>query len=361
MDQQPLALPPVEEKRQHKKIFLVLLLAFLALLLWQFAGSSVKSTIAQVEGNVYPVSAPFGGTVAEVLVKNGDFVEKGQMLFLYDAEPLKAALNEALAGLNLASQGKSTPASQDPNLKQADIQAAENLRIAQNQERAASDKLAYYVAEHSRRLMALRNPQNADKTALANAEHEARILVEAAREEAEKATQNRIHAEASYAHIHASLKMPAQENSVAQLALWQGRVEEAQNRLYEATVAAPLSGIVQNFSLGKGEYIAGDQAIGLISPLITQSQAGNATFGQNKDTAPGLWVRAAFDANTFPKLQAGLKASVKLENGTELQGNIQSLAPLDDGSGEARVQILELPENTMVYPGQMAEVSVRIR
>lgn len=357
---QPLSLPPAEEKRQHKKIFFGLLLAFLALLIWQFAGNNVKSTIAQVEGNVYPVSAPFGGTVAEVLVKNGDFVEKGQMLFLYDAEPLKAALNEALAGLNLASQGKSTPASQDPNLKQADIQAAESLRIAQNQERTASDKLAYYVAEHSRRLMALRNPQNADKTALANAEHEARILVEAAREEAEKATQNRIHAEASYAHIHASLKMPAQENSVAQLALWQGRVEEAQSRLYAATVAAPLGGIVQSFSLNKGDYIAGGQALGYISPLIKVADAGSA-FSQDSASAPGLWVRAAFDASTFAKLEPGVKASVLLENGTELSGSIQSLAPLPDGSGEARVQILEVPENTMVYPGQMAEVTVRIR
>ncbi len=358
--QEPLSLPPAETKRQHKKIFVALVLAFCVLFFWQYAGSHVKSTIAQVEGNVYPVLAPFSGVVEQVLVKNGDFVEKGQALFIYDTGPLKQALDEALAGLNLAAQGRTAPTSQDPNLKQADIQAAEALRLAQNQEKAAAEKLSFYVAEHSRSLVALRNPQAADKAALANLEQEARQHVEAAREESAKATQTRIHAENSYAHIHESLKRPAQENSLAQVELWQSRVTEAQNRLYAATVVAPLAGIVQGFNTGRGDTLAGDEPLGLISPLLQPTDNQGYTASQ-EGKLPGLWVRAAFDARTFPQIKTGQKVLVRLDSGVELGGNIVSLAPLGDGSGEARVQVEDVQKGTLLYPGQAAEVTVRAR
>lgn len=79
----------------------VLMLVVPALLLiggvyyWLSSGDSVSTDNAQVKQDIVSVSAQVNGPIIEVLVKNGDHVKRGQLLYRIDPAPFRVALEQA--------------------------------------------------------------------------------------------------------------------------------------------------------------------------------------------------------------------------------------------------------------------------
>ena len=68
----------------------------------QATGQSRRISGKLVAANTSPLSFAVGGTVEQVLVNRGDLVREGQVLARLDAEPLRLAVEQARAQLNIA-------------------------------------------------------------------------------------------------------------------------------------------------------------------------------------------------------------------------------------------------------------------
>ncbi|MCZ6642999.1 MAG: efflux RND transporter periplasmic adaptor subunit [Gammaproteobacteria bacterium] len=68
----------------------------------QATGQSRRISGKLVAANTSPLSFAVGGTVEQVLVTRGDLVREGQVLARLDAEPLRLAVEQARAQLNIA-------------------------------------------------------------------------------------------------------------------------------------------------------------------------------------------------------------------------------------------------------------------
>ena len=97
------------KKRARKKqtrwgIMLAIPLALLAVGLywWLSSGTTVETDNAAVKQDIVSVSAQINGPIAAVLVKNGDQVKRGDVLFRIDPASFQVALEEAEARLAAA-------------------------------------------------------------------------------------------------------------------------------------------------------------------------------------------------------------------------------------------------------------------
>ena len=126
-------------RTKRRSVPRVLLMAIVPLLLllggayYYFSGvGSVSTDNASVKQDIVSVSAQVNGPVVEVLVKNGDHVKRGQLLFRIDPAPFRVALEQARAQL-AAARLQTTQLQTQAAGTGADITGAQaNLRIKQN-------------------------------------------------------------------------------------------------------------------------------------------------------------------------------------------------------------------------------------
>ncbi len=148
-------------KRRWGKIVLMLAvpLVLLAggLVYWLSLQGTVSTDNAYLQQDKVAVSAQVGGEIVEVFVKDGEQVEKGQLLFRIDPEPFKIQIAEANAAI-ASAQANVTALSNSSDLSGADISAArENISFAQANfarkdalyERGFLTKTEHDAAEHA--------------------------------------------------------------------------------------------------------------------------------------------------------------------------------------------------------------------
>ncbi len=148
-------------KRRWGKIVLMLAvpLVLLAggLVYWLSLQGTVSTNNAYLQQDKVAVSAQVGGEIVEVFVKDGEQVEKGQLLFRIDPEPFKLQIAEANAAI-ASAQANVTALSNSSDLSGADISAArENISFAQANfarkdalyERGFLTKTEHDAAEHA--------------------------------------------------------------------------------------------------------------------------------------------------------------------------------------------------------------------
>ena len=148
-------------KRRWGKIVLMLAvpLVLLAggLVYWLSLQGTVSTDNAYLQQDKVAVSAQVGGEIVEVFVKDGEQVEKGQLLFRIDPEPFKLQIAEANAAI-ASAQANVTALSNSSDLSGADISAArENISFAQANfarkdalyERGFLTKTEHDAAEHA--------------------------------------------------------------------------------------------------------------------------------------------------------------------------------------------------------------------
>ncbi|MAM38122.1 MAG: secretion protein HlyD [Erythrobacter sp.] len=148
-------------KRRWGKIVLMLAVPLVllvgGLVYWLSLQGTVSTDNAYLQQDKVAVSAQVGGEIVEVFVKDGEQVEKGQLLFRIDPEPYKLQIAEANAAI-ASAQANVTALSNSSDLSGADISAArENISFAQANfarkdalyERGFLTKTEHDAAEHA--------------------------------------------------------------------------------------------------------------------------------------------------------------------------------------------------------------------
>jgi membrane fusion protein (multidrug efflux system) len=275
-----------ERKAKKSRLRTILMLLVPALLLiaggylWVTSGGSESTDNAQVKTDIVSVTAQVTGPVTEVGVKNGDHVERGDILFKIDPAPFRVALENAQAQLAAAKLQTSQLRTQAAGTG-ADITGAQaNLSIKQN------------ALSRQQQLLKQGFTTRADYEDALNE-------VKAAETQLEDARARAANAQAAIA--------PGEQPSVAAA---QAAVDKAELDLERTVVRAPMAGEVANADrLQIGTQIV--SGVGAVSIVHSNS----------------AWVEANFKEKQLTDMRPGQPATVKIDAypGTSFKAHVGSI------------------------------------
>ena len=275
-----------QRKAKRSRLRLILMLAVPALLviagayIWFASGGSQSTDNAQVKTDIVSVTAQVTGPVVEVGVKNGDHVEKGDILFKIDPAPFKVALENAEAQLASAKLQTTQLRTQAAGTG-ADITGAQaNLSIKQNALNRQSTLLKQGFTTRADYEDALNEVRTAE-TDLADARARA-------------------------ANAQAAIA-PGEQPSIAQA---QAAVDKARLDLERTVVRAPMAGEIANadrLQIGT-QVISG---VGAVSIVHSNS----------------AWIEANFKEKQLTEMRPGQPATVKVDAypGVSFKAHIDSI------------------------------------
>jgi membrane fusion protein, multidrug efflux system len=262
---------------------------------WWALGRFLESTDdAYVGANVTPLSPQVAGFVSEILIKDNQAVQAGQLLIRLDARTYLAALDRAAAAL------------------QQEQAALENLRakytlqhsIIRQAEADLAGKMAEagFAKEDAERYKSLASTesgsrQNAQKTAAANLSAEAAVA--SARAKLEAARQQLAVLDTEIAQTNASLEAAKAD------------VETARLNLGYTQIRSPIEGYIGNRAAQLGAYVSTGSHLLTVIP------------------AQGLWVDANFKEDQLAHMHVGQPVTVvaDIDPGKAIHGRVGSLAP----------------------------------
>ena len=272
------------ERKGALRSFLMLIVPALLMLgggyYWLTSGDSVSTDDAYVKQDIVSVSAQVNGPISEVLVKNGDQVKRGQILFRIDPQPFEVALEQAEAQM-AAAQLQTTQLRTQAAGTGADIVGEQaNLKIKQN---------------------ALARQQ-----ALLKRGFTTRADYEDALNEVKTAEQEVADAKARAANAHAALA-PGQQPSIAQA---KAAVDKAKLDLERTAIRAPMDGVVENAdNLQVGQMAV--VGVGMLSLVHSKT----------------AWVEANFKEKDVGRMVPGQRAEIEVDAypGVEFAAHVQSV------------------------------------
>ena len=251
-------------------------------------GRYVSTDNAYVHAGKLTVATDVSGIVSDVVVKESQKVEKGQVLFTLDQEPFRIALAGAEANLGTVRNQLVT------------LQAT--YRQKQAQVAQARTDAAFYETSFQRQQDLLKRGVAAQATY-----DQAKRDLDAARERVVMATND---AAATLAQLGGDADAPIEQNPSYLAA--QAQVDKARRDLNRTTVTAPIPGIVTNVdALQVGEYLpAAQAAFSLVS-------------------SADVWIEANPKESDLTYLKEGAPAVVTIHayRGREWQATVTSLAP----------------------------------
>lgn len=261
-----------ESKAKRSRLRTILMLIVPAIIIiagaymWFTSGGSESTDNAQIKTDIVSVTAQVTGPVTEVGVKNGDHVEKGDILFKIDPAPFKVALENAEAQLASAKLQTTQLRTQAAGTG-ADITGSQaNLAIKQN---------------------ALNRQQQLLKEGFTT-----RADYEDALNEVKTAETDLADARARAANAQAAIA-PGEQPSIAQA---QAAVDKAKLDLERTVVRAPMAGEVANADrLQIGTQVV--SGVGAVSIVHSNS----------------AWVEANFKEKQLTDMRPGQHATVKID------------------------------------------------
>jgi len=254
---------------------------------WIHSSRSVDTTNAYVKADRVMISPQVSGRVIEVDVAQNQLVKKGDLLFKLDPEPLQIALAEA--------QAKLAQIENQADASRAQVRGADSsISAATETERWAEKDLA--------RMQDLAAKQLVPRKMLDDARH----ALEEARQQRESAVAAQSEATAA---LGGSVDTP-----VSELPEYRGAraaVEKARFDLAQASVFAPVTGVIGNHDLQPGEYLNAGQ---VAMPLVA--------------TEP-VWIEANFKETDLARLRVGQSAKVSVDSypGVRWKARVASISP----------------------------------
>jgi membrane fusion protein, multidrug efflux system len=337
-----------EVKAANKRKIIIIAGSIMSLLVvvggwwWVTSSGRISTDDARVKSNIVNVSTKVPGQVEELLVKEGDHVEAGQIIAKIDSKSLQIQVEQAQA--NLASAQAKLASLQAGNRpqqvaqSQASVeQAAANLDNARkNYERAESLYEDGAMSAQQR---------DAAQTALKVAQAQYDASAQGLNLVNEGATaQDLQFAEAQVAQASASFK-------------------NAQLQLDNSVIKAPISGVVAKVPVDPGEMVAVGQT------LYSITNPANA------------WVEVNVEETDIGKVQVGQSVDFKVDAypGRKFKGEVFdvgaatgsqfALLPSDNASGNftkvtqritIKVKVVDAG-NVILKPGMSAVVDIHTR
>ncbi|MEG2334667.1 HlyD family secretion protein [Chryseobacterium sp.] len=261
---------------------------------------------AQIASNMNPVISKISGYVAEVKVKDNQFVKKGDTLVILDNKDQKMALEQAQAALstaksNISSAQSSTNAtSKNINSSQAAVATANaQIEAAKVNVWKTSQDLKRYsvlVKDHSI------TEQQYEQAAKQSADKQLQVLVEQRNQIAQQTGIASSQTEASSQQISVAGSVAKQREV---------DVESAKLNLSYTIITAPEDGFVGKIPIQVGQFL----------------QAGAQLFSLVKNDQK--WVIANFKETQVAKMVEGQKVKIEIDAfpDTEFEGIVSSFSP----------------------------------
>ncbi|HEX9246391.1 MAG TPA: efflux RND transporter periplasmic adaptor subunit [bacterium] len=299
---------------------------------------SVAQTIAV---QTVQLRAQIGGTLEQVLFKEGTEVRQGQLLFVIDQRPYLAALQSAQAQMANA-QATLQQALEQVQLGQAEAQlAALKATLLNAHQQVARDR--YLVAQQAIGQQQLDNDTAAEQAAAANVVAQAAVVRNAA-------LSTRIGIDQARAGVQQA----------------EAAVMQAQLNLAYTTVRAPIDGAIGLLSVDQGNLVAANQALATMSsvdPMIAQFNVSELHL--NQLASLGLVDRADVEAAKAGRPPQKTSAfQLILADGTAYShpGTFRTLnRAVDPSSGTIVVQALFPNPERFLRPGMYARVRAKLQ
>lgn len=239
---------------------------------WLNQAGKVSTDNAYVQQDKVTVSAEVGGRIVEVLVKDGDQVNAGQVLFRIDSEPYRLQLAQAQADLARA---------------QADVIALANSTELTGVDIAAAREDIAFAQAHFERVSALHDRGFSTKADFDAAQHQ----VAQAREALHQAEADQREARAKLA------SGPAVPGENPQVAIAKAQIATAELALRRTEVRSPAAGVVtQTDRLQIGQQALRDLPV--VTLLVDHGSYVEANFKETdlNDMRKGQRAVVSFDA-----------------------------------------------------------------
>jgi len=368
------------------------LVALIATVVYRHYRDRVSTDDAQVDGHITPVSSRIQGTVLDVLVKDNQHVQAGQVLVRIDPRDYQVRVDQARAALALADNQQraasaGVPLTQETTESGASSAAAQ-LAAAQadvakartEYQKTATADLAYAQANIEARQAANERAQadlarmkplaakaeiseqqydaflatarmaqsdlQAAREKLASARHEAEM-----RKEALDAAQARVEqARAAVAQSRANTRqvtISAAQASSAGSSVEQARANlvAAQLQLSYTTTLAPIDGVVTRKSVEVGQVLQPGQTLLMLIPLHDVWVTANFKETQLAHVRPGQ--KAEIQVDMYDRTFTGHVDSIAGATGSKL-----SLLPPENASGNFVKVVQRIPVKILIEPNQ---------
>jgi membrane fusion protein (multidrug efflux system) len=359
----------------------VLFLLVGGILAWRYYAVRETTDDAQVDGDIYAISARITGHAIKVNVENNDFVKAGTLLVELDRRDYEVALERALGDLANAKAGAaaasvvvpitSVTTSSQETAAAADVRNAEAVvGAAEKQRQAAEARVAEAEANDAKAQADLqRYAQLVAKLEISQQQYDyavaaakgtvaaleaARAAAVAAREEvlqaharlAERQAQLRA-ARTAPQHVAVSRAHAASAQAAVQTA--QAAVEQARLNLDYTKVVAPVDGIVGKKSVEVGENVQPGQALMAVVPINGLYVTANFKETQLKNMRPGQPVTIHVDA--YGRNYRGHVLNIAGATGERF-----SLLPPENASGNYVKVVQRVPVRIVFDPGQNTQI-----
>ncbi|WP_417429678.1 HlyD family secretion protein [Halpernia sp.] len=313
---------------------LILVGGFFGYRFYKFNQTHEETDDAQIGANLSPVISKISGYVAEVKVKDNQFVKKGDTLIILENKDQKLMLEQAEAALgtaksNIASAKASSAATgENINTSRAAVTTANSqIEAAKVNVWKTSQDLKRYsnlVKDHS----ITQQQYDAALAAKQSADRQLQVLVDQRNQIAQQQGVVTSQTAASSEQIGIASSMAKQREV---------DVENAKLNLSYTIITAPEDGYVSKVPIQKGQFL----------------QAGAQLFSLVLDNTK--WVIANFKETQLTKMVEGQKVDIKIDaypnkhfegvvsSFSPATGSVFSILPPDNASGNFVKVVQRLP------------------
>jgi multidrug resistance efflux pump len=296
-------------QKAKRALFLIILLAAGAGL---YAYMNVKPTTLTLTGvvttNDVIVSPQIGGQIAQLLVNEGDAVQKDQLIAVLSPDELKAETAYYAQNVEgLTSQVKESEAALRYQQRQTTDQIAQaesTLQSTEAQVKAAAADLenarTIYTRTENLSKQGVVSPQELDQARTATSAAQGKLDSLSRQVEAQRAMVALARSNAEQISARQSQVQTSQHMQAAAAA----QRTRADVRLRYTEVKAPIGGVVDVRAVRGGEYVNAGQ------PIVTLINLDD------------LWIRADVEETYLERVRIGDKIKVRLPSGAEREATV---------------------------------------
>jgi membrane fusion protein (multidrug efflux system) len=366
--------PPKDNSKKKLIIIVVVAVLVLGALFFYWRSTFTEDTDdAQVDGNLYQISARVAGQVVHVDVEEEQFVHAGDPIAEIDPKDYEVALEQAQANLASAEaqyiQATVNVPITNVNVKTTLSTSGSDVLSAQaSVAQAEAQAQAAKARVDSAKATALKSQLDVDrytplvaKDVISKQQYDAAVAQatadQAALDEAQrnvKAQQDMVHQAEQRLAMSIAQDQQSQKNGPQQVKVQeaaadaaaaavkqaQAKVDQAQLNLSYTKVTAPITGIVSKKSVSVGENLSVGQSLMTIVPL------------------EDLWVTANFKETQLKEMKVGQDVKIEVDalGGRKFTGKVQQI-----GGATGSSLSLFPPENaTGNYVKVVQRIPVRI-